>query len=74
VFSWIGALIELLKAIVGLFPGERERNESAIKKEWSEGRGRIDNAFSTSAWWLRKRSAGSEDVGERGQTDQRPKV
>ena len=73
-FSWIGALIELLKAIVGLFPGERERNESAIKKEWSESRSRIDGAFSTSAWWLRKREPGSEDVGERGQTDQRPKV
>lgn len=73
-FSWIGALIELLKAIVGLFPGERERNESAIKKEWSEGRSRIDSAFGTSAWWLRKREPGSEDVGERGQTDQRPKV
>ena len=73
-FSWIGALIELLKAIVGLFPGERERNESAIKKEWAEGRSRIDSAFGTSAWWMRDRQSSSTDVGERGQTVERPKV
>jgi hypothetical protein len=72
VFSWIGALIELLKAIVGLFPGERERNESANKKEWSDARNRIDASFSGSAWWLRNRKSGSEDVGERGQIDKRP--
>jgi len=74
VFSWIGALIELLKAIVGLFPGERERNESAAKKEWSDARGRINASFGSSAWWMRDRKSGGEDVGERGQTDQRPKV
>ena len=73
-FSWIGALIELLKAIVGLFPGERERNESAAKKEWSDARNRIDASFSGSAWWMRNRKSGGEDVGERGQADQRPKV
>jgi hypothetical protein len=72
VFSWIGALIELLKAIVGLFPGERERNESANKKEWSDARNRIDASFSGSAWWVRDNKPGSEDVGERGQIDKRP--
>lgn len=73
-FSWIGALIELLKAIVGLFPGERERNDSAVKKEWSDARNRIDDAFSGSAWWMRDRKPGGADVGERGQAAERPKV
>ena len=73
-FSWIGALIELLKAIVGLFPGERERNESAAKKEWSDARNRIDASFGGSTWWMRNRKPGGEDVGERGQTTERPKV